>query len=178
MKKILTIAAILLLSGCIFDDAEKYPHGKGYRIEAGGYAVAPHGYVDMIKRKHVKTTEERWNDVNAVFRYMKRNFIPVKDSIKFGKKEHWRVMPMWDMEGDCEDFALTARSLLYHHGWTGDDMMLVYCKANVSYHVVFVVLIDGEQFVMDNLERSVVPVDRHECEYLKVIVKGIWYNVE
>lgn len=67
--------------------------------------------------------------------------------------DSWTVAPK---AGDCNDYAITKRSLLRQKGWPLERLLLAEVQTpSGEHHLVLVVRLDGEDVVLDNLSGSI-----------------------
>ena len=83
----------------------------------------------------------------------------------FGVEERWEL-PM--VAGDCEDYALMKRDLLFQLGLPLSTLLLtVGTDADGGGHAVLTVVTDRGDFVLDNVEQKVLLWRDAEISYLK-----------
>lgn len=67
--------------------------------------------------------------------------------------DSWTIAPE---AGDCNDYAITKRSLLRQSGWPADRLLLAEVQIpSGEHHLVLVVRLDDEDVVLDNLSGAV-----------------------
>lgn len=67
--------------------------------------------------------------------------------------DSWTIAPQ---AGDCNDYAITKRSLLRQSGWPPERLLLAEVQIpSGEHHLVLVVRLDGEDVVLDNLSGAV-----------------------
>lgn len=67
--------------------------------------------------------------------------------------DSWTISPD---AGDCNDYAITKRSLLRQSGWPPERLLLAEVQIpSGEHHLVLVVRLDGEDVVLDNLSGAV-----------------------
>lgn len=67
--------------------------------------------------------------------------------------DSWTIAPE---AGDCNDYAITKRSLLRQSGWPAERLLLAEVQIpSGEHHLVLVVRLDDEDVVLDNLSGAV-----------------------
>jgi predicted transglutaminase-like cysteine proteinase len=113
----------------------------------------------------VQLTPARWNELTTVNKRVNERIRPVPDLEIWGKAEVWSYP---DIMGDCEDYVLLKRRLLMHYGWPeGTLLITVVRQTNGDGHAVLTVRTDGGDYVLDNLEPSVVLWTRTPYQFVK-----------
>jgi predicted transglutaminase-like cysteine proteinase len=99
----------------------------------------------------VKLTPTTWQTLVTINSHVNRQIKPVED----GQVDNWQP---YVTQGDCEDYALTKQRELLRAGWPSDSLLITtaYLPDGV-YHAVLVVRTDRGEFVLDNLNPSVLP---------------------
>lgn len=78
---------------------------------------------------------------------------PVSDDRQYGRSESWRL-PV-SGEGDCEDYALLKKKRLIEKGIAPNRVRLAQViKRGVVSHVVLLLNVGGQDYVLDNLTSS------------------------
>jgi predicted transglutaminase-like cysteine proteinase len=91
----------------------------------------------------------------------------------------WTLGPL---AGDCDDFAVTKRSLLIKAGMSSSNVLLAHVVTRQGEdHLVTVVRMNDGDFVLDNLDRTVRPVS--ETRYRWVSIQSsedprFWHRAE
>jgi predicted transglutaminase-like cysteine proteinase len=82
------------------------------------------------------------------------------------------VEPPWDDEatiGDCEEYAMTKRSLLLDRGYPSSALLLaIGLTPSQEGHIVLIVASDQGDFVLDNLQDEVIRWDTLPYHWLKM----------
>ena len=99
------------------------------------------------------------NMLAKVNRYMNRSPYIV-DPVNWGVPDYWATpQEFFFKDGDCEDYAISKYVTLLRLGLKANQMRLVILQdENLrAAHAVLAVLIDGEQYILDNQIDQVVP---------------------
>ncbi len=89
-------------------------------------------------------TNLRWRLMCAVQREINEIMAYTGDS----DGDHWQIM-LDGGKGDCEDYALTKRTLLIEAGFPPGCLWPVMCKKDAKGHMVLVVATSTADFVLD-----------------------------
>lgn len=158
MKPALALLTVIL-SGCA--SAMATPPASA-PMPVGQQVVPPFGFIGFCDRQvsectggtdnpeTVTLTPSKWSELATVNDYV--NALPqVPDQV-----EHWDVAG--PSGGDCEDLALAKRALLLSHGWPVSALLLATVEQwNGESHAVLIVVTDRGDYVLDNLNRQIVP---------------------
>ena len=100
----------------------------------------------------VADTPARHAELDFVNRRVNASIAPVRREVAFDDK--WLVAPP---EGNCHDYAVTKRHDLLQKGWPSSSLRLAEVTLNTGeHHLVLVADIDGEPFLLDNLDPEVL----------------------
>ncbi|MGQ0486724.1 MAG: transglutaminase-like cysteine peptidase [Hyphomicrobiales bacterium] len=114
----------------------------------------------------VRMTQKLHSQLASVNAAVNRKIKPVRD----GKTDTWNVNVS---RGDCEDYALTKRAQLLARGWPSSALSIAVVRTHRgAKHAVLVVETTNGRFVLDNLNRSVVPIARASYRFLTMQVSG------
>ncbi len=86
----------------------------------------------------------------------------IEDIENYGMRDFWaETKTFFEIGGDCEDFALAKYKLLQRLGFHPDRMrvVLVVDKERNRQHAVLAVHLNGKAWMLDSLQRDVVPHD-------------------
>ncbi|HAT84963.1 MAG TPA: transglutaminase [Rhizobiales bacterium] len=99
----------------------------------------------------VKLTPATWQTLVTINAHVNQQIKPVDD----GPIDNWQP---YVTQGDCEDYALTKQRELLRAGWPSDSLLITtaYLPDGV-YHAVLVVRTDRGEFILDNLNPSILP---------------------
>lgn len=99
----------------------------------------------------VKLTPATWQTLVTINGHVNQQIRPVDD----GPVDNWQP---YVTQGDCEDYALTKQRELLRAGWPSDSLLITtaYLPDGV-YHAVLVVRTDRGEFILDNLNPSILP---------------------
>lgn len=99
------------------------------------------------------------NRVNATI-------IPKNDRDQYGVPDRWMVGVR---KGDCEDFALEKRRQLLNAGWPSSALVIGLGRDRWGQdHAVLVVRTTSGDFVLDNQQEGVVPIERSRSRVTSV----------
>ena len=141
-----------------------------------GRTTIPIGYYEYCERRPrrceleadertVEYTAETWRKIVSVNRRVNRAIRPVEDIELFGLQEFWDYP---ERAGDCEDYVLLKRRVLHEAGFPlGALLITVVHDASGAGHAVLTVVTDRGDFVLDNVEKRVLPWQEAELHYLK-----------
>lgn len=108
-----------------------------------------------MPQAHTGLTPAQWNLLNAVNRKVNQQVRYVTDQDRFGQPDVWSPAVT---EGDCEDYALTKRQLLWAAGWaTGDLSLAVVESPSTGAHAVLVANTTQGAYVLDSANSWVMP---------------------
>lgn len=80
--------------------------------------------------------------------------------------DSWTIAPK---AGDCNDYAITKRSLLRQKGWPPERLLLAEVVIpSGEHHLVLVVRLDSEDLVLDNLTGALRPWSRTPYQWVRV----------
>jgi predicted transglutaminase-like cysteine proteinase len=126
----------------------------------------------------VELTAARWNELVTVNSRVNAKIRPVPDMEIWGRAEVWSYP---DIMGDCEDYVLLKRRLLMHYGWPESTLLItVVRQANGDGHAVLTVRTDRGDYVLDNLEPSVLLWTRTPYQFVKRVSEtdaGQWVSI-
>jgi predicted transglutaminase-like cysteine proteinase len=98
---------------------------------------------------------QQWQLLNAVNRKVNEQVRYETDEERFGQPDVWALA---STVGDCEDYALTKRQLLWAAGWrTGDLSMALVESPSTGPHAVLVANTTQGAYVLDNASPWVMP---------------------
>ena len=141
-----------------------------------GRTAIPIGYYEFCERRPdscdleadaraVALDERAWKAIVSVNRRVNRSVRPVTDIDLFGIPEFWDYP---GAAGDCEDYVLQKRRLLHEAGFPlGALLITVAHDASGGGHAVLTVVTDKGDYVLDNVEKRVLPWQEAELHYLK-----------
>lgn len=104
---------------------------------------------------------------------------PMEDIDIFGEREVWAYP---DQFGDCEDYVLEKRRTLAGDGIPLSNLLItVVRQENGDGHAVLTVRTDAGDFILDNLNKDVLPWDHTGYRYVKrqsVSDTGKWVSIQ
>ena len=99
----------------------------------------------------VKLSQSSWDQLIEINNTINHSIKAKAD----GRIDEWSS---YVTEGDCEDYALTKQQELLSKGWPSDSLLLATAfLPDGTYHAVLIVRTDRGEFVLDNLNPSVLP---------------------
>lgn len=186
MKRAALVTGILAgLFPTLVSSAERTAH-----MTTAGFTSIPVGHYNYCKlyssdckiksrdTKPVKLTRERWKDLVEVNTYSNYTIEPLTDQEIYNTEELWAYPKSY---GDCEDYVLMKRQLLMERGWPASALLItVVRQPNGDGHAVLTVRTDRADYILDNLEDSIVPWNETTYTYLKRQAKshsGRWEDI-
>ncbi len=185
-----SIVALGLLAGIAATEASaSYEDGFGqYRkvpvrkISRRGGKLPPFAYIQMCVKNpglcqnrpgrlakvgsKVRMTGKLHTQLASVNAAVNRKIKPVRD----GKTDTWNVNVS---SGDCEDYVLTKKAQLLARGWPSSALSIAVVRTRGGEkHAVLVVDTTNGRYVLDNLNRNVVPFSRAPYRFLTMQVAG------
>ncbi len=122
----------------------------------------------------VRMTQELHAQLASVNAAVNRKIKPVRD----GTTDTWNVNVS---RGDCEDYVLTKKLQLQATGWPSRALSIAVVRTRWGEkHAVLVVDTTSGRYVLDNLNRNVVPISRAPYRFLTMQVSGssrIWQRL-
>ena len=141
-----------------------------------GRTTVPIGYYEFCRRardecavetsaRPIHLNDVSWRAIMEVNDAVNGSVRPRTDLELFGESERWTYP---NGEGDCEDYALLKRRLLHERGFPlGALLMTVAHDESGGGHAVLIVVTDRGDFVLDNVEKRVLPWSEARLHYLK-----------
>lgn len=162
MKKFfISIFLIVTLSGMAPGNIVNEPFGYVAFCYQNKEDINCNNQTDVLSSIHVNFKElQKVNDeVNRINQ--------ITDEDNYGIREVWRYPN--ETGGDCEDFALLKKKMLYDLGYPADSLTLASVKitTNQLHAVLLVSTIEGV-FVLDNLTSEIKNIEKSEYKYEKV----------
>ena len=112
-------------------------------------------YVQTRASAQVQLTSERWDQLNAINSQVNNRVRFESDEAQYGVEDYWT--PAIDA-GDCEDFALRKRDLLWESGWpTGSLGLALVQSRRTGEHAVLIANTSQGAFVLDNASAWILP---------------------
>jgi predicted transglutaminase-like cysteine proteinase len=138
----------------------------------------PEECVATARAEPVRLTPARWEQLVAVNARVNAKIKPVPDLQIWGKAEVWSFP---DKMGDCEDYVLLKRRQLIRQGWPAANLLItVVRQANGDGHAVLTARTDRGDYVLDNLEPSVLLWTRTPYQFVKRVSEtdaGQWVSI-
>lgn len=122
--------------------------------------------VDRAEPAEITLSSETVELIEAVNRHVNSTLTPMTD------QAHWQLVDQWniptDGTGDCEDFQLLKRKLLVEAGLPRRALRItVVLNEQGEGHAVLMVRTTAGDFILDNLQRSVLIWDRTGYRFIK-----------
>ncbi|WEX07065.1 transglutaminase-like cysteine peptidase [Chelativorans sp. AA-79] len=113
----------------------------------------------------VELTRQLWALLVDVNNTVNTSVMPSTDREIWGIEEFWSYP---DIYGDCEDYVLEKRRLLINAGVPASDLLItVVRQPNGDGHAVLTVTTDIGDFILDNMEASILPWSETSYQFLK-----------
>jgi predicted transglutaminase-like cysteine proteinase len=167
---------ILTLALAAFISADKVFAAPSHGGQEMAYAAVgdetsiPFGWVEFCQRYRgecagaskaadVNLTDGAMREIQQVNSWVNHNVEAVSDM------DHWGVVDRWDYpmdgKGDCEDYALMKRKMLIERGFPRQALLMTVVRDQQNEgHAVLTVKTNGGEFILDNLNDDVRPVNR------------------
>jgi predicted transglutaminase-like cysteine proteinase len=111
--------------------------------------------LDRSEYRAVSLTEESWTELVRVNHDVNRSIVPQRN-MGGVLTEEWLLSPA---AGDCNDYAVTKRHELLARGWPSSTLILAEVVTTWGeHHLVLVVRTMEGDFVLDNINRNVLPI--------------------
>ena len=191
LGKIATWAFAASFSGTAAALCAPGPDGPRGFVEFGGAADGLRGHQDLCRRLPVECAfrapqalrvilnDDKWAMLVRVNDSVNRAVTAVEDIDQHGVDELW-TYPV-DNKGDCEDFALLKRRTLIEAGWPEAALSIVMVIEQAGRgHAVLVAMTDKGDFVLDNLNRSIMSPQQTGYQFRKAVTPdnyNLWRSV-
>ncbi len=118
-------------------------------------ANGPTAVVYEVPRTDGPLTPDRWLALDSVNREVNRRVRYVTDQDRFGQPDVWEPATT---EGDCEDYALAKRQMLWAAGWSPSELSLALVQSpQTGPHAVLIANTAQGAYVLDNANNWVLP---------------------
>ncbi|MCY0095638.1 transglutaminase-like cysteine peptidase [Hoeflea ulvae] len=143
-------------------------------LKTGKETSRPYGHVEYCSRnasdcRNRSTSSNlpsaRMGVLSSVNVAVNRAIKPTSDKTAFGRREFWTEKAR---SGDCEDFALAKRSRLLRRGYNSSQLLLTMGYTGSEAHTVLVVRTRDGDYVLDNLNDEVTPVQSARMSFRKI----------
>ncbi|MFD1199222.1 transglutaminase-like cysteine peptidase [Brucella gallinifaecis] len=152
------------------------PAQAGQWSEAGGFTSIPYGHLDYCKRsprdcgahralRPMKLTPERMKVLQSVNASVNAAIKPVSDQQNYGKRDYWTIPK--NGKGDCEDYVLLKRARLIARGMHPSQLLITMVQGSEA-HIVLSVRTDQGDYILDNMRKEVLPVEKTSYRYIKM----------
>lgn len=185
-----SMLALGILAGVVVTEASaSYEDGFGQhrsvpvrKLSRKGGKLPPFAYIQMCVKNpglcqnragrlattgtKVRMTQKLHAQLASVNAAVNRKIKPVRD----GKIDAWNVNVS---RGDCEDYVLTKKLQLQASGWPSRALSIAVVRTRSGEkHAVLVVDTTSGRYVLDNLNRNVVPISRAPYRFLTMQMPG------
>jgi predicted transglutaminase-like cysteine proteinase len=127
-------------------DARQCPQAPNAGLQSAAY---------QVPQASRALTPERWALLTQVNREVNQRVRYESDEDRFGQPDVW--LPAVDA-GDCEDYALAKRQLLWAAGWSPEELSLALVQSPATgAHAVLVASTAQGAYVLDNANGWVLP---------------------
>ena len=143
-------------------------------LKTGKQTTRPYGHVEYCTRNthdcrnrsaSSKLPPARLGVLSNINLAVNRAIKATTDKTAFGRREFWTAKAR---SGDCEDFALAKRAKLLRKGFNSSQLLLTMGYARGEAHTVLVVRTRDGDYVLDNLEDTVQPVQSARIKFRKI----------
>ena len=143
-------------------------------LNTGSATSRPFGHIEYCKKRPFDCRQNKGSAkpqslslgaLNAVNSSVNHRIKPMRDEEQFGVRDRWSYGAKI---GDCEDFAIAKRAALLSRGYRPENTLLAMGYSGVEAHVVLLVRTDGGDYVLDNLNPAVLPVEKSSVRISKV----------
>lgn len=150
------------------------PAGASTWLNTGSATSRPFGHIEYCKKRPFDCRQNRGNakpqvyslaTLNAVNSSINHKIKPIRDEEQFGVRDRWSYGAK---AGDCEDFAIAKRAALLSRGYSPENALLAMGYAGGQAHVVLLVRTDGGDYVLDNLNPAVLPIEKSSVRISKI----------
>lgn len=185
------VAAFMAATGAAAAQVNDFPQVPKTFFRGGNDTSQPIGHYEFCRNNKsecrekdsnpvpVKMNADVWRLINRINDQVNKDITPMNDIDIFGKDEVWAYP---DGVGDCEDYALEKRRRLMQAGIRASSLLMtVVRQQNGEGHAVLTVRTDKGDFILDNLEASILPMDQTGYTFLKRISEyhsGKWVTIE
>lgn len=140
-------------------------------------SLPPIGYVRFCQRhpeecigqtvfdERVELTQERWQELDAVNRFVNLEVYPVTDEELYGRVEFWTYP---GQKGDCEDYVLLKRRMLIQRGWPESSLLItVVLDEDGAGHAILTARTSSGDYLLDNKNQEVTAWNSAPYRFLK-----------
>jgi predicted transglutaminase-like cysteine proteinase len=122
-----------------------------------------------FRRRNIKLTLERWNELNIVNRKVNRGIL-AEVTPGNGATEEWVISPP---AGNCKNYAITKRHELLARGWPSRALLLSeVITPSGQHHLLLVVRVKDGDLVLDNLHDEIRLATTTYDQYLWVGIQS------
>ncbi len=156
--------------------------------EVGGSTSIPYGHKDYCERSPrdcrahavlppLKLTPQRLSMLQSVNSSVNARIKAVSDQDNYSKRDYWTIPA--NGKGDCEDYVLMKRAKLMARGIAPSQLLITMVQGSEA-HVVLTVRTDHGDYILDNMSREVLPVEKTSYRYIKMqrpTHSGQWVSI-
>jgi predicted transglutaminase-like cysteine proteinase len=175
-RSIVLISALAFITGLsiTIGKASEKPHFIPVGVESNipiGWRQFCATYISACDTKpseprDVVLSEKAWKDLVRINKWVNDNIIPMTDTDHYGMVMWWRYPD--DGAGSCHSYALLKRRLLMQAGWPREALLMTIVReANGDGHAVLTVRTDKGEFILDNLNESILLWSETPYQYIK-----------
>ena len=115
---------------------------------------APECEAKPLEARDVVLTPKAWKDLARINKWVNDSVWPITDM------DHWGVVERWnypdDGYGDCEDYVLLKRKMLWQAAWPRQALLITVVRDQKGEgHAVLTVKTDKGEFILDNQQEDV-----------------------
>ena len=186
----MSTAAVKGLMGAMAGILFASPVFAGASMKTGAATTQPVGHYDLCQRMPSECaplngaagplvlTPKSWALLQSVNNAANAVIEPITDQDLWGVPELWSYP---QKRGDCEDYVLLKRRQLMAKGVSGHNLLItVVRQTNGDGHALLTVRTDRGDFVLDNLEPSILLWTKTPYRFLKrqsVEAQGDWVSI-
>ncbi len=143
-------------------------------LHTGSATSRPFGHIEYCKKRPFDCRQNKGGakpqafsirTLSAVNSAVNRKIKPIRDEEQFGVRDLWSYGAK---TGDCEDFAIAKRAALLSRGYRPENTLLAMGYSAGQAHVVLLVRTDAGDYVLDNLNAAVLPVEKSSVHIAKI----------
>lgn len=178
LKKMSKMGLLAVATSLIFVNSSpaNARSSHGAFLVAQSTSTAPGGFSGVCSRYNwaCANTAQAQMSNSALLRLAKvvnnkvnRKTRSIEDKTQFGREEYWTLPTR--RGGDCEDFALLKKKTLIEHGVASKNLLIAtVLDTRLRSHAVLVVRTAKGDFVLDNLNKRMLPWKKTGYTFLKL----------
>lgn len=143
-------------------------------LHTGSATSRPFGHIEYCKKRPFDCRQNKGGakpqslslgTLSAVNSAVNHKIKPIRDEEQFGVRDLWSYGAK---AGDCEDFAIAKRAALLSRGYRPENTLLAMGYSAGQAHVVLLVRTEAGDYVLDNLNTTVLPVEKSSIHIAKI----------